>query len=133
VNASGGAKAATRRGASLTAVVVVAGAVGVTTPALTARAYAAPAPEVEYTYDVMVRRHYSFANPDQAITYGYRICDSVGRGEGYAQVMADVKRDVVPNDESAANYLVSYAVNLLCPALIWQLRNSAAGYRPPAP
>jgi hypothetical protein len=45
-------------------------------------------------------------------------------------VMGDAKHDVVPADESAANYLVSYAVGLLCPALIWQLRNSAAGYRP---
>ncbi|MEK0681970.1 DUF732 domain-containing protein, partial [Mycobacterium ulcerans] len=37
-----------------------------------------------------------------------------------------------PNDEFAANYLVSYAVNLLCPEQVWQLRNSAANYRPPA-
>ena len=59
------------------------------------------------------------------------MCDKVSRGEGYAQVMGEVKRDVVPNDEFAANYLVSYAVNLLCPAQIWQLRNSAAHYQPP--
>jgi hypothetical protein len=45
--------------------------------------------------------------------------------------MGEVKNDIVPNDEFAANYLISYAVNLLCPALIWQLRNSAAHYRPP--
>jgi hypothetical protein len=45
--------------------------------------------------------------------------------------MGDVKSEVVPNDEFAANYLVSYAVGILCPAQIWQLRNSAAGYRPP--
>jgi hypothetical protein len=45
--------------------------------------------------------------------------------------MGEVKGDVVPNDEFAANYLVSYAVNLLCPAQIWQLRNSAAHYQPP--
>ena len=97
------------------------------------RAYAAPAPEVEYVYDVMVRRHYNnFANPAGAVNYGYGICDEVGRGEGYAQVMGDVKNDRVPNDEFAANYLVSYAVNLLCPAQIWQLRNSAAHYQPPA-
>ena len=97
------------------------------------RAYAAPAPEVEYVYDVMVRRHYNnFANPAGAVNYGYGICDEVGRGVGYAQVMGDVKNDRVPNDEFAANYLVSYAVNLLCPAQIWQLRNSAAHYQPPA-
>ena len=95
------------------------------------RAYAAPAPEVEYVYDVMVRRHYNFSNPNEAVDYGHGICDEVGRGEGYAQVMGDVKNDRVPNDEFAANYLVSYAVNLLCPAQIWQLRNSAAHYQPP--
>jgi hypothetical protein len=46
--------------------------------------------------------------------------------------MADVKDDVAPNDEQSANYLVSYAVGILCPAQIWQFRNSAAGYQPPA-
>ena len=99
--------------------------------ALVPRASAAPAPEVEYVYDVMVRRHYNnFSNPAEAVDYGYGICDKVTRGESYAQVMGDVKNDIVPNDEFAANYLVSYAVNLLCPAQIWQLRNSAAHYQP---
>ena len=101
-------------------------------PGPVSRASAAPAPEVEYVYDVMVRRHYNnFANPADAVNYGYGICDKLGRGEGYSQVMGDVKNDVVPNDEFAANYLVSYAVNLLCPAQIWQLRDSAAYYQPP--
>jgi Protein of unknown function (DUF732) len=86
-----------------------------------------PAPEVEYVYDVMVRRHYNFPN-DDAISYGHGICDKVSQGESYVQVMSAVKSDVTPNDEFAANYLVSYAVNLLCPAQIWQLRNSAAHY-----
>ena len=93
-------------------------------------AYAAPAPEVEYLYDVAVRRHYDFPNQD-AVGYGHGICDKVSRGESYGQVMGDVKTDVTPRDEFAANYLVSYAVNLLCPDLIWQLRQSAAGYRLP--
>jgi hypothetical protein len=30
-----------------------------------------------------------------------------------------------------ASYLITQAVNELCPALIWQLRNSATNYRPP--
>ncbi|CAM3134310.1 DUF732 domain-containing protein [Mycobacterium colombiense] len=93
-------------------------------------ARAAPAPEVEYLYDVTVRRHYNFPNND-ALSYGRGICDSVTRGESYGQIMGDVKRDVTPSDEYAANYLVSYAVNILCPAEIWQLRNSAAHYQPP--
>ncbi|WP_082964774.1 DUF732 domain-containing protein [Mycobacterium sp. E796] len=116
---------------SLAAVMVAAAAVGgAATPP--PRAHAAPAPEVEYMYDVAVRRHYNFPNND-AVGYGYGICDKVRRGDGYGQVMGDVKSSVTPNDEFAANYLVSYAVNLLCPELIWQLRNSAAGYRPPPP
>ncbi len=110
--------------------IVAAAAVGGVPLALTPRAHAAPAPEVEYLYDVTVRRHYNFPNND-ALSYGHGICDKVTAGEGYAQVMGDVKSDVTPNDEFAANYLVSYAVNLLCPAQIWQLRNSAAHYQPP--
>jgi hypothetical protein len=115
--------------AAIGAVAAVAGSVPL---ALVPRAHANPAPEVEYVYDVMVRRHdYNFANPADAVNYGYGICDKVTRGESYAQVMGDVKNDVRPNDEYAANYLVSYAVNLLCPAQLWQLRNSAAHYQPP--
>jgi hypothetical protein len=43
-----------------------------------------------------------------------------------------VKADVATSDEYQASYLISRAVNELCPALIGQLRNSAAHYRPPA-
>src|SRR6201997_3896233 len=112
------------------AIAAAAGVAGSVALALVPRAYAAPAPEVEYEYDVMVRRHYNFSNPGEAINYGYGLCDKVTRGEGYAQVMGEVKGDVVPNDEFAANYLVLYAVNLLCPAQIWQLRNSAGAATP---
>lgn len=115
---------------SLAALIVAAIFVGVA-PATVPRAHAAPAPEVEYLYDVTVRRHYSFPAGADAVTYGYQICDRVSNGAGYAQVMADVKNDVSPSDEFAANYLVSYAVNLLCPAQLWQLRKSAANYVPP--
>lgn len=115
---------------SLVAVIVAATALGGAVQLPAPQAHAAPAPEVEYTYNVAVRRHYNFPNND-AIGYGHGICDKVSRGESYAQVMGEVKSDVTPSDEFAANYLVSYAVNLLCPAQIWQLRNSAAGYQPP--
>ena len=94
------------------------------------RADAVPGPEIEYTYDVTVRRHYDFPGND-ALGYGFGICDKVTRGQPYAAVMDDVKAEVLPNDEFAANYLISNAVGILCPAQIWQLRNSAAGYRPP--
>jgi len=110
---------------SIAFAVGVAGAAQMRAP----RAHAAPAPEVEYVYDVTVRRHYNFPN-NNALSYGHGICDEVTAGQSYAQVMDEVKRDVTPNDEFAANYLVSYAVNLLCPSQIWQLRNSAAHYQP---
>ena len=113
------------------ALIVIAAALGDAAQTGAPRAQAAPDPQVEYLYDVAGRRHYDFPGND-ALGYGHGICDKVTRGESYAQVMGDVKSDVTPNDEFAANYLVSYAVNLLCPAQIWQLRNSAAHYRPPA-
>jgi hypothetical protein len=117
-----------KRGQSLTAVIVTGIALGVI--AETPLAQAVPGPEVEYVYNVVIRRHYDFPNND-AIGYGYMICDKVSGGDGYPAVMADVKGDVVPNAEFAVNYLFSNAVGILCPAQIWQLRNSAAGYRPP--
>lgn len=117
---------------SLTALTIAAVAAGAIPLAIApGPAYAAPAPEVEYLYNVTARRHYNFPDGD-ALNYGYGICGKVTAGERYAQVMGDVKTDVTPNDEFAANYLISYAVNLLCPEQIWALRNSAANYQPPA-
>ena len=52
-------------------------------------------------------------------------------GASYSQVIGDVKHDVQPNDEYSANYLISNAVNIYCPAQLWQLRNTAGGYVPP--
>lgn len=88
---------------------------------------------VAYLVNVTVRPGYNFANADAALSYGHAICDKVSQGRSYAQVMGDVKADFNTSDEYQASYLISQAVNELCPALIWQLRNSAAGYRPPAP
>jgi hypothetical protein len=119
-----------RRKAVITSLVVAA-TLGVLANSHAPPAAAVPGPEIEYVYNVMVRRHYEFPNND-ALGYGFGICDKVTRAEPYAKVMSDVKTEVMPNDEFAANYLVSYAVGILCPAQISQLRNSAAGYRPPA-
>ncbi|KAA8946922.1 DUF732 domain-containing protein [Mycobacterium sp.] len=113
--------------ASLPAFVAATGALAVL---LCPAAQAVPSPEVDYLYNVAVRRHYDFPDGD-AIGYGRGICDKVSSGQSFDQVMSSVKRDVIPNDEFAANYLVSYAVSLFCPEQIWQLRNSAAGYQPP--
>lgn len=119
------------RGASAAAFALVAAPAMCGVPlAVIPQAHAVPSPDVDYLYNVTVRRHYDFPNGD-AIAYGHAICDKVSGGENFAQVMGDVKNDVMPNDEFAANYLVSYAVSQYCPEQIWQLRNSAAGYRPP--
>jgi hypothetical protein len=115
---------------SLVAAIIAAAAVAGVLLAPAPRAYAAPNPEVEYVYDMTVRRQYNFPNND-ALAYGHGVCDKVGQGEGYGQVIGDVKRDVTPNDQFAANYVVGYAVNLLCPELTWQLRKSSGGYIPP--
>lgn len=120
-----------RRCTMLVAAVVVLGTgVGGAWQELTPRAQASPDPRTEFLWDVTVRRHYDFPNNDP-LNYGYTICDRVIRGDSYAQVMGDVKNEVTPNDEFAANYLVSYAVDMLCQDQVWQLRNSAAHYRPP--
>jgi hypothetical protein len=116
----------TRRGSVVAALALSASSLAVCLPP---QAAAVPAPEVEYVYNVMVRRHFDFPNND-ALGYGWGICDKVTRGVPYPEVMGDTKRDVFPNDEGAANYVVSYAVGILCPAQIWQLRNTAAGYTP---
>jgi hypothetical protein len=49
----------------------------------------------------------------------------------FAQVVSDVMADFQTSDDYQATHLITQAVNELCPALIWQLRRSAAGYWPP--
>ncbi len=78
-----------------------------------------------------MRKQFSFANTADAIGYAHGICDKITGGTSYAQVIGDVKNDVRPNDEYSANYLISNAVNIYCPAQLWQLRNSAGTYVPP--
>lgn len=113
----------------LRALIMSAVASGALAAALAPPAAAVPGPEIEYVYNVMVRRHFDFPNND-AIGYGFGVCDKVTRGVPYAAVMSDVKRDVFPNDEQAANFVVSNAVGILCPTQIYQLRTSAAHYQP---
>lgn len=91
----------------------------------------ARADAVAYLVNVTVRPGYNFANADAALAYGNSICEKVRAGERYAQIMAEVKADFANSDEYQASYLISQAVGELCPAQIWQLRQSAAGYLPP--
>lgn len=93
----------------------------------------AHADQVAYLVNVTVRPGYNFPNADTALDYGYGICEKLEHGRSYADVMGDVKLDFSTRDEFQASYLITQAANELCPAMIWALRNSAAGYRPPAP
>ena len=105
--------------------------------ALSVMTLSTPAPAhadaVAYLVNVTVRPGYNFANADNALAYGHRICDNIVQGRSYTQMMADVKADFNTTDEYQASYLITQAANELCPALIWQLRTSAAHYRPAAP
>lgn len=103
---------------------------GIATAAVTPTAHA---DVVAYLLNVTVRPGYTFANADAALNYGHSLCDRVSQGHSYAEVMAAVEADFNTTDEYQASYLISQAVNELCPAQIWQLRNSAAHYRRPAP
>jgi hypothetical protein len=107
----------------------------VTSAALVALAVSAGVPQahadsVAYLIDVTVRPGYNFANSGDALAYGQQLCDKVSHGRTYADVIGDVKADFNTGDEFQASYLIDKAVNELCPAQIWQLRQSAAHYRP---
>lgn len=90
----------------------------------------ASADAVAYLVNVTVRPGYHFASADDALSYGHGVCAKVADGHGYSAVMSEVKADFGTADEYQASYLISQAVNELCPESIWQLRNSAAHYRP---
>lgn len=98
---------------------------GVVSQAAPARADA-----VAYLLNVTVRPGYNFANADQAIAYGNGVCDKIRAGEPYARIVGDIKNDFTTSDEFQASYLISQSVQELCPAMIWQLRQSAAHYQP---
>jgi hypothetical protein len=92
----------------------------------------ASADVVAYLVNVHVRPGYNFPNADAAIGYGNSICDRVAAKMSYAQLVEEVKADFNTSDYYQGAYLINQAVNELCPAQIWQLRQSAAGYRLPA-
>jgi len=73
---------------------------------------------------------YNFPNAEAAIGYGQTICDRVAAKMSYAELVNQVKADFHTTDYYQGGYLINQAVNELCPAQIWQLRQSAAGYIP---
>lgn len=108
-------------------------AIGLATLGVAATLVSAPsasADQVAYLVNVTVRPGYNFRSPDDALSYGYRICDKISQGRSFTQLVSDIKTDFNTADEFQASYLISQAAQELCPAMIWQLRNSAAGYRP---
>lgn len=108
-------------------------AMGLLAIGATVRAAPARADQVGYLVNVTVRPGYHFANADDALAYGHGICDKIAGGRPYGQIMSEVKAHFATTDEYQTSYLITQAANELCPAQIWQLRNSAAGYRPPPP
>jgi Protein of unknown function (DUF732) len=106
------------------AAAVVAGFGGIATTA----APAAGADVVAYLVNVHVRPGYNFPNGDVAIAYGQTVCDRVAAKMPYAQLVDQLKVDFHTTDYYQAGYLINQAINELCPAQIWQLRESAAGY-----
>jgi hypothetical protein len=102
-------------------------AAGITTLAC---APAANADVVAYLVNVTVRPGYNFVNADQALAYGHGICDKIAAGESYGQLSDQVKADFNSSEDYQATYLISQSAQELCPAQIWQLRNSAANWRP---
>jgi Protein of unknown function (DUF732) len=103
-------------------------AVLVSVAAAVAMAPSAGADVVAYLVNVHVRPGYNFPNADAAIGYGNSICDRVAAKMSYAQLVDQVKADFNTADYYQGGYLINQAVNELCPAQIWQLRQSAAGY-----
>jgi hypothetical protein len=107
---------------------VAAGLVGTAIPP----APAAHADVVAYLVNVTVRPGYNFPNADAAVGYGNSICDRVSAQMPYGQLVEQVKADFNTADYYQGAYLINQAVNELCPAQIWQLRQSAGGYTVPA-
>jgi len=101
--------------------------------AATAFAPASPAnaDTVAYLVNVHVRPGYNFPNAEAAIGYGNTICDRVAAKMSYSQLVDQVKADFHTTDYYQGAYLINQAVNELCPAQIWQLRQSAGGYTLP--
>jgi hypothetical protein len=88
----------------------------------------AHADAIGYLINVTVRPGYNFPNADAALAYGNGVCDQIKSGVRYAQLVNNIKADFATTDEFQASYLISQSAQELCPAAIWQLRQSAAGY-----
>lgn len=93
-----------------------------------AMAPAAHADQLGYIINVTLRPTYNFANAQAALDYGYGLCDRIGAKVSYRDLAGQIKADFNTDDEFTVSYLLSQASQELCPAQIWQLRQSAGGY-----
>lgn len=109
---------------AVAAIAAAAATVGIPTLAIPT----AQADQVAYLVNVTVRPGYNFANADHALSYGYSVCDRIAAGVAYPQLITELKSDFHTSDDYQASYLISQSAQELCPAQIWALRNSAAGY-----
>lgn len=110
--------------------VLFAGSLSAAVASGVALAPVAQADDVAYLVNVHVRPGYNFPNAEAALGYGRTVCDRVASQMSYAELVDQVKADFHTTDYYQAGYLINQAVNELCPAQIWQLRQSAAGYKP---
>jgi len=85
---------------------------------------------VAYLVNVTVLPGHHFTNAEEALQYGHGVCGRLAQREGYAQIIEAIKTDFNTSDDFQASYLISQAAQELCPAMIWQLRATAATYRP---
>ncbi|MCV7218933.1 DUF732 domain-containing protein [Mycobacterium crocinum] len=111
---------------------IAAGLAAVGAVGLLAGAQPAQADDIGYLINVTVRPGYNFPNADAALAYGNGVCDQINSGVSYGQLVKTIKADFSTSDEFQASYLISQSAQELCPASIWQLRQSAAGYVPSA-
>ncbi len=91
---------------------------------------AAHADQIGYLINVTVRPTYNFPNAQAALDYGYGLCGRIEAKTSYTDMAQQIKTDFNTNDELTVSYLLSQAAQELCPGQTWQLRQSAAGYRP---
>lgn len=99
-----------------------------TTAAALTAAPVADADAVPYLVNVTVRPGYNFPNADSALRYGHGICDMIRQGVPFGTLVSDIKRDCRTVDHYQGTYLIAQSAQELCPAQIWQVRNSAAGW-----
>jgi hypothetical protein len=109
-------------------IVTASGVIAVSALAEVVAAPAAHADTSAYLVNVTVRPGYNFPSADAALSYGFGICDKIGAGWNYHRLVAETMTDFATADDYQGEYLINQAANELCPAKIWQLRQSAARY-----